>query len=144
MHIIIEQTKNYPKRMQYDPTTDAFSETEWNNLLHTRGVSFPYGWLKESGAPPNKHLDVILISREHCELGDEFPIRIIGVFKRSDNDHKLVAVNTNRKETDINELPEDESSELYKLYPRIDANAGEGWFGAEIANDIISVFYEND
>ena len=46
MHIIIEQTINYPKRMQYDPTTDTFSETAWDSLLYARGVSFPYGWLK--------------------------------------------------------------------------------------------------
>lgn len=141
--IIIEQTYDYPKRMKYNPKTNTFYETEWDSLSYVRGVSFPYGWLKESGTPPNEHLDVILMSREHCELGDEFSIRIIGVFKRYDNDHKLVAVQAERHEIDFFELPDDEKGELYKLYPRIDASAGEGWFGVEIANEVISDFYAN-
>ena len=140
--IIIEQTFNYPKRMQYNPDTNTFSELNYTSLLKERGVTFPYGWLKESGTPPNEHLDVILISREHCELGDEFPVRIIGVFKRYDNDHKLIAVNTKRHEIDFAELPDGEKNELYKLYPRIDPNAGEGWFGSEIANEAVKDFYK--
>ena len=141
--IIIEQTNDYPKRMKYDPDKNTFFETEWDSLSYVRGVTFPYGWLKDSGTPPNEHLDVILMSREHCELGDELPIRIIGVFKRYDNDHKLVAVHVKRNEIDFAELPDDEKSELLKLYPRIDATAGEGWFGAETANEVINDFYTN-
>ncbi len=141
--IVIEQTNDYPKRMKYDPDTKTFYETEWDCLSYVRGVTFPYGWLKDSGTPPAEHLDVILISRGDCNLGDELPIRIIGVFKRHDHDHKLVAVHVERHEVDIAELPDDEKTELYKLYPRIDADAGEGWFGAEIAIEVINDFYTN-
>ena len=129
--------------MKYNPGKNTFYETEWDSLSYVRGVTFPYGWLKDSGTPPNEHLDVILLSREHCELGDELPIRIIGVFKRYDNDHKLVAVHEKRDVIDFAELPDDEKSELLKLYPRIDASAGEGWFGAEIASEVINDFYSN-
>ena len=141
--IIIEQTFDYPKRMKYAPDKNLFYETEWDSLSYVRGVTFPYGWLKESGTPPNEHLDVILMSREHCELGDKLPIRIIGVFKRYDNDHKLIAVHVKRSETDFSELPDCEKSELLKLYPRIDAAAGEGWFGAETASEVINDFFTN-
>jgi len=142
--IIIEQTKDYPKRMQYDPKSNIFQATEYDSLLYVRGVTFPYGWLKESGTPPGEHFDAILISGERYDLGEELPIRIIGVFKRSDNDHKLVAVDEKRQETDLAELSSDELSELYKLYPRIDKNAGEGWFGAKTADEVIKYFMQRN
>jgi inorganic pyrophosphatase len=141
--IIIEQTYDYPQRMKYNPDTNTFSELNYTSLLKERSVTFPYGWLKESGTPPNEHLDVILISRKHCELGDEFAIKIIGVFKRYDNDHKLVAVCAERQEIDLTELADDEKNELFKLYPRINPDVGEGWFGAEIANEVINDFMKN-
>ena len=86
--IIIEQTYDCPNRMKYNPDTNTFSELNYTSLLRERGVTFPYGWLKDSGTPPAEHLDVILMTREQYNLGDELPIRIIGVFKRYDNDHK--------------------------------------------------------
>jgi inorganic pyrophosphatase len=141
--IIIEQTFNYPKRMKYNPKTNTFSEMNYVSLLKERGVTFPYGWLKESGTPPDEHLDVMLISREPCELGDELLIRIIGVFKRYDNDHKLVAVLAERHEVEFDELPDDEKNELLKLYPLINTEVGEGWFGVEVANEVIGNFYKN-
>lgn len=141
--IVIEQTNDYPKRMKYNPETKQFYETEWDSLSYVRGVTFPYGWLKESGTPPDEHLDVILITRKHLQLGDELPIRIIGVFKRYDHDHKLVAVPVEGDETDLTQLSEDEKDELFKLYPKVDKSVGEGWFGTKIAQEVIDDFYKN-
>ncbi len=78
--IVIEQTNDYPKRMKYEPETKTFAETKADSLFYIRGVTFPYGWLKESGTPPEKHPDIILITGKHLKLGAELPIRIIGVF----------------------------------------------------------------
>ncbi len=140
-NMVIEQTADYQKRTKYNPENGTFYETLHVSLFYVRGVTFPYGWLKESGTPPNDHLDVILMSGEHFELGDELPIKIIGVFKRNDCDHKLVAVSTERTVNNFSELPEDEKNEVFKLYPRIDP--GEGWFGADIADEVINDYYIN-
>ena len=65
------------------------------------------------------------------ELGDEVEIKIIGLFKRKDFDHKYVVVEATRDISDITELFDSEMDELKKLYPRIDE--GEGWFGKDEA-----------
>ena len=97
--------------------------------------------MKGSGTPPEEHLDVFLLSQEHCFLGDELPIKIVGVFKRNDGDHKLIAVSPERDETDFSQLPEHEKNDLHKLYPRVDD--GEGWFGTETAEEVIANFMKN-
>ncbi len=139
--IIIEQTRDYKKRISYDPGTDTFPESAYDCLFHERGFTHPYGWLKGSGTPPGDHLDVFLLSRETCSLGDELPVKIVGVFKRNDGDHKLIGIAPERPEADFSQLPENEKNDLYTLYPRI--HDGEGWFGAGAAREIINRFMEH-
>jgi hypothetical protein len=141
-YIVIEQTKDYAKRIAYDPNTNTFSETGQDCIFLHRGFTHPYGWLKNAGAPPAAHLDVFLLSQGHCSLGDELPIKIVGVFKRNDGDHKLIAVSPERGETDFSQLPECEKNDLYNLYPRVDD--GEGWFGREAAAGVVAEFMENE
>ena len=74
-----------------------------------------------------------MTNREY-ELGDEVEIRIIGVFKRLDFDHKYVVVESTREIDDISELLESEREELNRLYPRV--SEGEGWFGKDVANQL--------
>ncbi len=132
--MVVEQTSDYKNRVIYCPETNSFKETEWGYLGLARGCTFPYGWIKESGTPPNHHLDVILVSDEHYNLGDEISIKIIGVFKRNDDDDKYVAVKYERNIEDFEQLSEKDKNMLKALYPRIDE--GEGWFGAEFANSL--------
>ena len=136
-HMIIEQTYNYPKRMIYQPATHNFIESEYKSLFYERGFTGPYGWIKESGTPPAKHLDCLLMPEpisgpnKSYELGTELEVKVIGVFKRNDFDHKYVVVETSRDISDISELADTEILELHKLYPHI--REGEGWFGRDIA-----------
>ena len=131
LHMIIEQTYKYPMRMEYDAETGKFIESEYKSLQYVRGFTKPYGWIKESGTPPFPHWDCILMTDTECNLGDEVEIKVIGVFKRTDFDHKYVVVESARDIQDISELMEAEIDELKKLYPRI--SEGEGWFGKEVA-----------
>ena len=140
-YIIIEQTKDFKKRISYDPITNTFSEMEHDCIFLHRGFVHPYGWLKGSGTPPEKHLDIFLLSQENCSLGDELPVKIVGVFKRNDGDHKLIGITPERDETEFSQLPESEKNDLYRLYPKV--NDGEGWFGTVIAKKIIEDFMEN-
>ena len=140
-YIIIEQTKEYTKRIAYDPLTNTFSEMENDCIFLHRGFTHPYGWLKGSGTPPEEHLDVFLLSVENCSLGDVLPIKIIGVFKRKDGDHKLIGISPEREETDFSFLPESEKNDLFRLYPKV--YEGEGWFGTETAKEIIADFMKN-
>jgi len=131
MRMVIEQTKEYPKRMQYDPETKTFSALEAESLAHARGFDYPYGWVKESGTPPAPHCDCMLMSTKEYDLGDEVEIKLIGMFKRNDGDHKYIVVEESREVNDYEELSEEEKEALHKLYPRV--KEGEGWFGKEEA-----------
>ena len=116
LHMIVEQTWEYPMRMAYDPEAKRFVETEYESLPHRRRFTKPDGWIKESRTPA---------------LGDEIEIRVIGVFKRSDLDHKYVAVEASRGICDLSELTGEERAELNRLYPQ--AEPGGGWFGKKEA-----------
>ena len=131
LHMVIEQTYQYPMRMEYNHETGKFIESEYKSLQYVRNFTKPYGWIKESGYPPFPHWDCILMTNAEYDLGDEVEIRVIGVFKRTDFDHKYVVVENSRDINDIAELTNDEMDELKKLYPRI--SEGEGWYGKEVA-----------
>lgn len=135
----IEQTYHYPNRMKYISQTDSFIEKDVESLSHKRNVRQPYGWIKESGTPPCNHLDVIVMTDKEYELGEEDRVKIVGVFKRNDGDHKLVGVLENRDVNDLSELTEGEKEDLRRFYPR--ADAGEGWFGRERAEEILREFF---
>lgn len=131
MIMVIEQTKEYATRMAYDPETKSFRERGGESLMHRRGFDYPYGWIKESGTPPEPHCDCILMSDRNFELGDEVGVKIIGMFKRGDGDHKYIVVETSCQENDIEELSEQERGALNRLYPNV--REGEGWFGKDEA-----------
>ena len=135
----IEQTCHYPNRMKYIAETDSFIEKAAESLSHQRNVPQPYGWIKESGTPPGDHLDVIVMTDKEYELGEEDRVKIIGVFKRNDGDHKLVGVLENRDINDFSELTEEEKGDMHRLNPR--EGAGEGWFGRECAEEIVKGFF---
>ena len=137
---IIEQTDKYPKRMKYIAETNTFIEKDSYSLSHKRGVHQPYGWIKETGTPPNPHLDVILMTDREFELGDEVRVKIIGVFFRNDGDHKLVAVLWDRDIDDFGQLEAFEKEDMHRLYPREDVS--EGWFGKEKAEEVMKDFWE--
>lgn len=131
LHMVVEQTYKYPMRMVYNPETKEFLQSEYKSLLYERNFTKPYGWIKESGTPPLPHWDCILMTDKEFELGDEIEIKVIGVFKRSDFDHKYVVAEISREISDISELSESEKAELGRLYPRV--REGEGWFGRDEA-----------
>ena len=129
LHMIVEQTRDYPMRMEYDPDSGKFHESTYRSLASARGFTKPYGWIRESGTPPMPHWDCILLSGRNFALGDEVEIRVIGVFQRRDGDHKYIAVETGRETHDLSEITDDEWNELRRLYPNV--REGEGWFGKE-------------
>lgn len=131
LHMIIEQTYKYPKRMLYDSKTRTFCESEYKSLQYERGFTKPYGWIKESGTPPQPHWDCILMSDKDVKLGDELEVKVIGVFKRNDFDHKYIVVDSDRMIDNFSQLSDEEKGELERLYPR--TREGEGWFGKEEA-----------
>lgn len=142
--VIIEQTYKYPKRMKYIQETNSFIEKDCSSLGYARNVKFPYGWIKESGTPPQPHLDAYIITRREFELGDEAEVDIIGVFWRTDGDHKLVGVLTDNKISDFSELSDEEKEELYRLYGKFGKYEGETWYGREKAEETIADFFKSN
>ena len=136
---VIEQTYRHRKRMKYIAATRSFIEKEGDSLGYVKNVPYPYGWIKESGTPPQPHLDIYIITDKEFELGDEVPVSIIGVFRRTDNDHKLVGILNDRNISDFAELTQKEKDDLSRLY--LGKYEGEGWYGKEEANRIIKEFF---
>ena len=132
LHMIVEQTRDYPMRMEYDPQTGSFRETAYRALSLARGFTGPYGWIKESGTPPQPHWDCFLLSDGAFALGDEVEIEVIGVFMRGDGDHKYIAAEKNSGINDLCQITDTQREQLHRLYPRI--GEGEGWFGKERAH----------
>lgn len=128
---IIEQTKKHKMRMVYDPETKTFNESGFESLFYARKCDFPYGWIKGFGTPPEDHLDVIVITEKDYELGQEVMVNIIGIFKRNDGDHKLVAVPESSSYSDISDLSKEDRQSLQALYPKL--AEGEGWYGKAFA-----------
>ena len=130
LHMIVEQTYSYPMRMEYEPETNTFRESAYRSLMYERGFTKPYGWIKESGTPPQPHWDCILLADGEFSLGDEVEVEVIGVFRRGDGDHKYIAAEATRGISDLSQITQDEREELCRLYPNV--REGEGWFDREM------------
>lgn len=135
----IEQTFEYPMRMKYIPESDSFVEKSCSSLSYDRKVFQPYGWILESGTPPFKHLDVIVMTNNKYQLGDKVKIKVIGVFRRNNGDNKFVGVLEDRDINDFSELTVNEKDDMHRLYPREDID--EGWFGQKTAIQLINDFF---
>jgi hypothetical protein len=134
--VIVEQPRNEPYRMAYDPRSGRFSRLSYPSLFYERGFTHGvYGWVGGSGIPPAPHHDVMLMTDQFPSCGDVLVGHMCGVFLRQDNDHKFVAVDDEirrgMKTADLAALPQIYAQELRRIYPRI--GEGEGWYGAEVA-----------
>lgn len=80
-YMVVEQTKEYKKRIAYDPKTNTFSETEHDCIFLHRGFIYPYGWLKGYGTPPAEHLDVFYYHKKNVLLVTSCRLRLSGFSK---------------------------------------------------------------
>ena len=137
--IVIEQPRHEPIRYSYNPATESFTRTTYKSLSFDRGFSGAYGWIAGTGMPPEPHFDVIVVTQRDLQPGDLLEASVCGMFRRRDNDHKFVAVDTaiapNMKEPDLAALDLVTYSELMRLYP--DIGDQEGWFGGQAARDFL-------
>ncbi len=137
--IVIEQPRGEPMRMRYEPLTGKFRRSSDYSLLHHRGFTGAYGWIGGTGAPPNPHFDVMVLTREDLQPGDVMLGHICGVFIRGDGDHKFVAMDEAWRVrtgcSDFDALDAATQDELRRLYPEV--GVGEGWFGAAFAQDYL-------
>jgi len=90
--IVVEQPRDEPIRLAFDPASQTFIPTQYRSLMHVRGFRGVYGWIGGSGTPPLSHLDVMLLTHQNPRPGDILEGYICGIFFRRDGDHKLVAL----------------------------------------------------
>jgi len=101
-----------------------------------------YGFIKAFGTPLEVHLDAIVLTNSKVSLGDSVLCKVIGAFKRSDNDHKILLVENNSKIDDILQLPNTEINALLNLYDNKnsitdDDKVVEGWITSHTAKELI-------
>jgi inorganic pyrophosphatase len=133
--IVVEQPRDEPIRLAYDPATQTFQPTAYKSLMYHRGFRGAYGWIGGSGIPPEPHFDVMLLTDRNPRPGDVLEGYICGVFFRRDGDYKFVALDVELRHTvsvpDLSALDEETYKNLTGIYPEI--GEGEGWHGAVIA-----------
>jgi inorganic pyrophosphatase len=134
--IVVEQPRDEPIRLAYDPATQTFQPTAYRSLTHHRGFRGVYGWIGGSGTPPQPHFDVVLLTDQDPQPGDVLEGYICGVFFRRDGDFKFVALDASLRHTvsspDLSALDEETYKNLTDLYPEV--GEGEGWHGAATAH----------
>ncbi len=136
LKIVVEIIANENYRWLYSSKENVFKVKEFNHrIINERAIKGIYGWVVGYGKPPKNHLDVVLLTKNNLKLGQVTTGILIGVFKRSDGDHKLICVEESRKENTLAELPKEDMDSLYRLY---DENSyGDEWLSREFAIEII-------
>lgn len=138
---IVEQPRNELYRIRYEPSTKAFIKTEFLSLMHARNFLGVYGWVADSGTPPDPHFDILIATNEDCASGEKINAYVCGMFLREDGDHKLLGladdVIRTRGLTEIclSLLPDDLRSNFLGVYPHL--NPGEVWLNAAEAIEFL-------
>jgi inorganic pyrophosphatase len=136
----IEQTPDSEFRTEYDPTTDEFRTTAYRCRSFEYGCEGYYGWLVDTGTPPEPHLDMLLLSDEKYNIGDIVMCKIIGYFRRNDADHKLLGIEPSSTINDISELQPEVLKSLQRLYSG--KYEGEAWIGRKGAEQAYLSFVD--
>lgn len=89
---VVEQPPGEEYRLRYHPEDGSFRRTQWKNLAYVRGFTGAYGWIGSLGTPPDRHCDVIIITRQQLRPGAVALAHPCGIFYRSDGDHKVAAL----------------------------------------------------
>jgi len=135
----VEQPRDEPIRLAYDPESQTFKPTLYKSLIHHRGFQGCYGWIGGSGIPPQPHFDVLFLTDRGTAPGDVLEGYICGVFIRRDGDHKFVVLDAKLRHTvlspDLSALDKSTCENLTSVYPEI--GEGEGWFDAKFAQEYL-------
>lgn len=135
MWMLIEQPPGARYRFDYNPEDATFRETAFLSLVYDRGFTGAYGWIDGVGHPPDRHCDVLLVTRQTLRPGDRVLAHTCGIFYRGDGDHKVVVLDDALRDTvtqpDLAALDARTAAELRACYPRL--SVGEGWWDAEEA-----------
>jgi inorganic pyrophosphatase len=131
--VVVEQPRNEPFRLRFDPASETFSRRDYKTL--DRKFQGVYGWIGGTGTPPDPHLDVFLSTHQDPQPGAILAGLVIGIFFRADGDHKVAAIDEDWAATlsqpDISSLDEQTRANLFSQYPRVEEN--EGWYGTQAA-----------
>ncbi|PAT01749.1 hypothetical protein CI105_04475 [Candidatus Izimaplasma bacterium ZiA1] len=143
--IVVEIIPNKSQRLVYleDLTKPVIKEYKHRFMDNKAFIGF-YGYIKGFGTPPSKHSDAIVLTSESQNLGDIRECKLIGAFKRSDNDHKFLFVLKNNKTNDICDLTKASLNKLFSLYDngryinKDEAHDGESWLNKIAAEKLLS------
>ncbi|UQN10609.1 inorganic diphosphatase [Deinococcus sp. QL22] len=132
---VIEQPRHEPFRVQYDPLRGVFEHTTWRSLPYARAFPGHYGWIRGTGHPPDVHFDVYVVDDQSITPGDVLEAALIGMFVRSDGDHKFFAITgvPLGEEPDLLTLLDEERHRLMAVYPQL--GDGDAWLGRDAARE---------
>jgi inorganic pyrophosphatase len=109
---IIEIPKGCNRRihMKYDGSGfEDFGPIKEKIPVNEGIMPIDYGFIKDSvNKDESDNVDVIILSNNKYETGDEVGVNTLGILKRDDNDHKIIAIDDTMPYKDFREVPEDE------------------------------------
>lgn len=94
VYAIVEQAYGVKERTTWDRTSHTFIKT---GLILEQSMPVPYGWIPQTRNPSDGDaLDVLIVTEKHLHMpqGAYLPVRPVGVLLRRDQDHKILAVDT--------------------------------------------------
>lgn len=143
VELIAEILSGDNKRLIYSEDDNIFLVEKFNNIfMKDKLERYVYGWILGCGSPPNKHLDVLMITNKQYNLGDKLTGKVIGVFYRIDGDHKIVCLEQDDNINDITELSNNDKELLKNLYSG--KYYGDAWLNSEDAEEIIKTGHPID
>lgn len=127
--VVVEQPPGEERRLKFEPASGEFVATGQRSLVFARGFRGAYGWIGGLGDPPALHADALLVTRRSLAPGGVAAGWVVGMFRRGDGDHKVVAVDVDLlvppDRRDLFKLDEAMRAEVMAVYPQ--AGPGEGW-----------------
>jgi inorganic pyrophosphatase len=110
--VIIEIPKGCDRRihMKYDGSGfEDFGPIKEKIPINNGVMPIDYGFIKNSlNKEEGDNVDAIIFSNNKYKTGDELDASVLGILKRDDNDHKIIAVDNTMPYKTFQQVPEDE------------------------------------
>ena len=136
INAVVEIIPGESKRLVFVEDLNEFVIEDFDHIFMNDSFGkYFYGWIDGYGTPPNNHWDVIVITRSEVNYGELIEGKLIGVFFRCDGDHKFIAIDADRSESNITQLKDEEISMVLSKYSG--KFSGDSWLGYEDAASLL-------
>lgn len=131
--VLVEWVAGDPQRYEWDDVAEVLRLVEDGRVPPEH-----YGCVPHTRSADGEPLDVLLLQDGAARRpGDRVQARVVGVLRRQDEDHKLVAVDPSHSPvTDVMEIEAERLERMWRWFRR--QHVLLGWFGPEEAWTVLA------